>query len=125
MHVLCRVNLVLVCIRCSLLAKTTLIIMMLCVCVCVYVRAFLVPFQRDELGYLLLLDSGDLIEGTGLSDATPVHGEFIWPLVKQIPYSALTMGNHEIGVDSSIEELEKNFVPHWNGRYLTANTKVG
>ena len=47
-------------------------------------------------GYeFLLFDSGDIIEGTGLSDATPIHGQYIFPLIQEIKnYTALTAGNH-------------------------------
>ena len=44
---------------------------------------------------VLLFDSGDLIEGTGLSDVTEVHGEAIFPIIQRIPgFTALTIGNH-------------------------------
>jgi 2',3'-cyclic-nucleotide 2'-phosphodiesterase (5'-nucleotidase family) len=43
----------------------------------------------------LLFDTGDLIEGTGLSDATPIHGQYIFDIIKNIStYNGLTMGNH-------------------------------
>ncbi len=33
-------------------------------------------------------------QGTGLSDATPIHGEDIFPLALQIPWMGATIGNH-------------------------------
>lgn len=47
--------------------------------------------------YVLLFDSGDVIEGTGLSDFPQIHGEKIFPIVQKIPgFGALTIGNHGI-----------------------------
>lgn len=31
--------------------------------------------------------SGDIVEGTGLSDATPVPGELIYPIIQTMPYA--------------------------------------
>jgi hypothetical protein len=41
------------------------------------------------------------VQGTGLSDATEVHGEYIFPVVQMVNgYTGLTMGNHDIGIIS-------------------------
>jgi 2',3'-cyclic-nucleotide 2'-phosphodiesterase (5'-nucleotidase family) len=49
-------------------------------------------------GYeFMLFDSGDVIEGTGISDATPIHGQYIFPVVQKVKnYTALTIGNHGV-----------------------------
>ena len=50
---------------------------------------------RNRGEELLLFDSGDQIEGTGISDATAIHGQFIFPIMSKIQnYTALTMGKH-------------------------------
>lgn len=93
---------------------------------------------------LLLLDSGDLIEGTGYSDATPIHGENdrfvlnlaqsrsvhvfpiffgltmfagedIFPVISKIDYDALTIGNHDIGHPETVDLMMKTFIPQWQG----------
>ncbi|ELR17382.1 5' nucleotidase family protein [Acanthamoeba castellanii str. Neff] len=72
-----------------------------------------------------LFDSGDLIEGTGLSDATDVHGEYIFPVVQMVNgYTGLTMGNHDIGHDNVIELMQRSFIPHFNATYLTDNSLI-
>ena len=49
--------------------------------------------QEDK--EVLLFDSGDIIDGTGFSDVTSVHGEKIFPIFERIPgFGALTIGNH-------------------------------
>mmetsp|Transcript_52588 Transcript_52588/g.132259 ORF Transcript_52588/g.132259 Transcript_52588/m.132259 type:complete len:567 (-) Transcript_52588:64-1764(-) len=81
---------------------------------------------RDER-HMFLVDSGDLIEGTGLSDATELHGEFILPIIKQIrSYDAMTMGNHDIGHVNGVDYFRTTFIPvlnedPLNPRYLTDN----
>ena len=120
-----------------------------------------------------LFDSGDLIEvpharqlqthirqltllllhqGTGLSDATDVHGEYIFPVVQMVNgYTGLTMGNHDIGTkahtiagdgeadagdgcisiflflaghNNVIELMQRSFIPHFNATYLTDNSLI-
>eukprot|EP01087_Luapelamoeba_hula_P024611 TRINITY_DN943_c0_g1_i3.p1 TRINITY_DN943_c0_g1~~TRINITY_DN943_c0_g1_i3.p1 ORF type:complete len:533 (-),score=88.76 TRINITY_DN943_c0_g1_i3:19-1617(-) len=69
-----------------------------------------------------LFDSGDLIEGTGLSDATDIHGQYIYEVVKQVKrYSALTLGNHDVGHANVVEYMHSNFVNYWQGKLVTAN----
>lgn len=76
----------------------------------------------QEGSELLVLDSGDLVEGTGLSDATPIHGEFIFPIAQQVDYDALTIGNHDIGHPDTVALLKSTYVPNWAGKYITSNT---
>jgi 2',3'-cyclic-nucleotide 2'-phosphodiesterase (5'-nucleotidase family) len=72
-----------------------------------------------------LFDTGDLIEGTGLSDATDVHGQYIFDIIQNVAtYNALTIGNHDIGHPEVIDLIEKGFVQFWKGGYLTANSEL-
>lgn len=75
---------------------------------------------------LLVFDTGDLIEGTGISDAVPggYHGEYIVPMVSKAPFDALTMGNHDLESAKSIDEIRRDLVPVFKGGYLTSNTNV-
>jgi 2',3'-cyclic-nucleotide 2'-phosphodiesterase (5'-nucleotidase family) len=71
---------------------------------------------------LFFFDSGDIVEGTGLSDASSVHGERILPIVQQVPYDAITIGNHELYHSETVRALrDSGFIAGWHGRYLTAN----
>ena len=45
---------------------------------------------------LLLIDTGDLHDGAGLSDATELNGEENNQLFEKIDYDILTPGNHEL-----------------------------
>ncbi|KAJ4455412.1 putative 5' nucleotidase family protein [Paratrimastix pyriformis] len=73
---------------------------------------------------VFLFDTGDLVQGTGLSDATPIPGQFIFEVAKRIPYDALTCGNHELYDAPVIQNCADNFVPYWNGSYLSANIRL-
>ena len=74
---------------------------------------------------LFVLNTGDLVDGTGMSDATPVAGEFLAPILKRIPYDALTIGNHELYEDSTVENLETSgFLQHFGERIVTSNQRL-
>ncbi|KAJ7074295.1 Metallo-dependent phosphatase-like protein [Mycena amicta] len=75
---------------------------------------------------LLLVDSGDLHDGTGLSDGYPPGGvdahasnEFY----KQLPYDLLAIGNHELYIFNE-SHMYNNFAPHFKGRYLSSNVNI-
>ncbi|KAG6816705.1 hypothetical protein H0H87_003680 [Tephrocybe sp. NHM501043] len=64
---------------------------------------------------LLLVDSGDLHDGTGLTDGDPaggVNGQESIPFFTKLPYDLLAIGNHQ------------NFAPKFKGRYLTSNADI-
>jgi 2',3'-cyclic-nucleotide 2'-phosphodiesterase (5'-nucleotidase family) len=48
---------------------------------------------------LLLVDSGDLHDGTGLTDGFPpggVNGHEATKFYRQLPYDVMSIGNHEL-----------------------------
>jgi 2',3'-cyclic-nucleotide 2'-phosphodiesterase (5'-nucleotidase family) len=55
--------------------------------------------------------AGDLVEGTGLSDAAPVHGQYIFPIAQQISYDGITIGNHDIGLPETVSLMRSTFIP--------------
>ncbi|KAJ7894514.1 Metallo-dependent phosphatase-like protein [Mycena olivaceomarginata] len=76
---------------------------------------------------LLLVDSGDLHDGTGLSDGYPVGGvdaqqsnEFF----KQLPYDVLAIGRHSLFPFFRKLKSYQNFAPHFEGRYLSSNVNI-
>ena len=84
----------------------------------------MVKDQETDSHKILLLDTGDLVQGTGLSDGTDVSGEFIFKEVKNMPYDALSIGNHELASEDIPDYmLESNFTSYWNGSYLGANVQ--
>ncbi|KAJ7461982.1 Metallo-dependent phosphatase-like protein [Mycena latifolia] len=76
---------------------------------------------------LLLVDSGDLHDGTGLTDGFPPGGvdaqdsnEFF----KQMPYDVLAIGNHELYTYANTFDMHMNFAAHYQGRYLSSNVNI-
>ncbi|KAH9058227.1 Metallo-dependent phosphatase-like protein [Lactarius vividus] len=76
---------------------------------------------------LLLVDSGDLHDGTGLSDGFPPGGidahdsnQFF----SQLPYDVLAIGNHELYIYTNALDMHQNFAPKFPGRYLSSNVNI-
>lgn len=78
--------------------------------------------KADAMGVdLLLVDSGDLHDGTGLGDATTPNGKLTLPIFDQLPYDLLSIGNHELYTTEIANDTYRNFAPRWGGRYITSN----
>ncbi|KAJ9644361.1 uncharacterized protein PV06_06298 [Exophiala oligosperma] len=80
--------------------------------------------KADRLGVdLLLIDSGDLHDGTGFGDITKPNGKLTVPIFQRLPYDLLSIGNHELYTTPIANDTYHNFAPHWGGRYLTSNVE--
>ncbi|KAI0253692.1 Metallo-dependent phosphatase-like protein [Lactifluus subvellereus] len=76
---------------------------------------------------LLLVDSGDLHDGTGLIDGFPPGGVDAHDANKffdQLPYDVLAIGNHELYVYANTLDMHLNFAPKFPGRYLSSNVNI-
>ncbi|CAO1617587.1 unnamed protein product [Sympodiomycopsis kandeliae] len=76
---------------------------------------------------LLIVDSGDLHDGAGLSDGFPpgqVDGHVSNQFHSMIKYDLLSVGNHELYKYGVAYDTYKNFVPAQNGRYLSSNVNI-
>ncbi|KAJ3484948.1 hypothetical protein NLI96_g5291 [Meripilus lineatus] len=76
---------------------------------------------------LLLVDSGDLHDGTGLSDGFPAGGVDAHESNKflaQLPYDVMAIGNHELYIYANTLDMYKNFAPKLKGRYLSSNVNI-
>jgi 2',3'-cyclic-nucleotide 2'-phosphodiesterase (5'-nucleotidase family) len=84
--------------------------------------------MREQAHYrrkdLLVVDSGDLHDGNGLADATPLSGQVSNPIFQMINYDALAIGNHELYLPEIAEDTYRNFAPKWGKKYLTSNTFI-
>lgn len=56
---------------------------------------------------LLLVDTGDLHDGNGLSDAALPNGVLSNPIFDEIQYDALTIGNHELYISDIAYEVRQ------------------
>lgn len=73
---------------------------------------------------LLLVDTGDLHDGTGLSDLTDPPGSWTDSLLANMDYDILVAGNHELYLSTVANDTYHNFIPLWEGRYLAANIDI-
>ena len=81
--------------------------------------------KADRLGVdLLFLDTGDLHDGAGLSDATTPNGVLSNPIFDNIDYDLLTIGNHELYVTDVAYEHYRNFSRYWGEKYVTSNVQI-
>jgi 2',3'-cyclic-nucleotide 2'-phosphodiesterase (5'-nucleotidase family) len=68
---------------------------------------------------LLFLMNGDFVDGTGLSSNPP---ELLTPILQKMPLDALTIGNHELYRNSTIEHItDSGFAEYWGRKYVTSN----
>lgn len=77
-----------------------------------------VDSQEDDMDLYLVMN-GDFMDGTGLSTRPP---KYLTPLLKQMPFDVVNLGNHELYDNATIDFILDEFIPHWNGHYLTSNT---
>ncbi|KIK61123.1 hypothetical protein GYMLUDRAFT_43221 [Collybiopsis luxurians FD-317 M1] len=76
---------------------------------------------------LLLIDSGDLHDGTGLSDgyaAGGIDAHDSNQFLKQLPYDIMAIGNHELYDYINTWDMHTNFAPALNGKYLSSNANI-
>lgn len=71
---------------------------------------------------IFFLDNGDVVDGTGLSNASPIDGEVLFPLLMRVPFDAMAIGNHECYDGKTINEMvDSNYIGSRNGTYITSN----
>lgn len=77
--------------------------------------------QDDKDGEaVFFLNNGDFMDGTGLSTVPPTY---LLPLLEQMPFDAINVGNHELLHNETVEYMRQSgFIHHWNGTYLSSNT---
>ena len=79
-------------------------------------RAALIKQIREQEEHVLLLDSGDIFQGTPYFNF--YGGELEFKLMSEMKYDAATLGNHDF--DNGLEGLQKQ-LPHANFPFLIAN----
>ncbi|TDZ35742.1 Secreted protein [Colletotrichum spinosum] len=90
--------------------------------------------KADDLDVdLLLVDTGDLHDGAGLSDATGVssyangtgvNGQISNPVFEKLDYDVLAIGNHELYISSIAYETFNQLAKTYGDRYLTSNVQI-
>jgi 5'-nucleotidase len=87
-------------------------------------RASLVKKIRIEEKNVLLLDAGDVFQGTPWFDV--YGGEVDLKLMSEMKYDAMAIGNHEFdrGLDGFAEAAQKAGFPMLASNYITRNTPM-
>ncbi|KAF3064909.1 hypothetical protein GL218_02310 [Daldinia childiae] len=81
--------------------------------------------QAGDMGVdLLLVDTGDLHDGAGLSDATTPDGEVSMKIFDKARYDLLTIGNHELYLADVAYQALDEISTYWGEKYLTSNVQI-
>lgn len=80
-------------------------------------RASLIQRIRKEEEHVLLLDAGDVFQGTPYFNF--FGGELEFKLMSRMGYDACTLGNHDF--DGGIDGLHKQFTAHANFPFINCN----
>ncbi|POS84784.1 hypothetical protein EPUL_004112 [Erysiphe pulchra] len=70
---------------------------------------------------LIVVDTGDRIDGNGLYDASVPKGLYTYDIVKQVNYDVLILGNHELYSNMSVESERKKIASAFKNRYISSN----
>ncbi|KAF4628447.1 hypothetical protein G7Y89_g9704 [Cudoniella acicularis] len=78
--------------------------------------------KADELGVdVLLVDTGDRVEGNGLYDGSDPKGKYFYDIVREQEIDIICTGNHELyQIDAAAREYDLT-VPNFKGKYLASN----
>ncbi len=81
--------------------------------------------RADEQGVdLLLIDTGDRVEGNGLYDASRPKGIYTSEILKQQHIDVICSGNHELYKKHTAAEEYLVTVPNFKGNYLASNIDI-
>ncbi|KAI4213232.1 MAG: hypothetical protein LQ351_004178 [Letrouitia transgressa] len=78
----------------------------------------------DEGTDLLLIDTGDKVEGNGLYDASDPKGKYTLDIFKEQEIDVICSGNHELYKKSTSEDEYLKTVPNFHGNYLASNLDI-
>ncbi|KAE8352687.1 Metallo-dependent phosphatase-like protein [Aspergillus coremiiformis] len=73
---------------------------------------------------LLVIDTGDRVEGNGLYDSSEPKGIYISEILRQQRIDLLSAGNHELYKQNTSEVELLTTVPNFRGNYLASNIDI-
>lgn len=78
--------------------------------------------KADEQGVdLLVVDTGDRVEGNGLYDASRPKGQYTYDIFKEQDVDIICTGNHELYLDDTVAREWNQTVPNFKDSYLASN----
>ena len=75
----------------------------------------------DEGRDLLLIDTGDRVEGNGLYDASEPKGKYLYDIFREQDIDVICTGNHELYQNDAAAREYTQTVPNFKGKYLASN----
>lgn len=73
---------------------------------------------------LLVIDTGDRIEGNGLYDGSDPKGEYTYSIFKEQHLDVICSGNHELYKNTASEDEYTKTVPNFQDSYLASNLDI-
>ncbi|KAI9795624.1 MAG: hypothetical protein M1833_006945 [Piccolia ochrophora] len=73
---------------------------------------------------LLLIDTGDRVEGNGLYDASHPPGNYTTEVLKQLDIDIICSGNHELYKANTSDREYHTIAPSFKGNYLASNVDI-
>ncbi|RPB25100.1 Metallo-dependent phosphatase [Terfezia boudieri ATCC MYA-4762] len=73
---------------------------------------------------LLVVDTGDRIEGSGLSDASDPKGKYVREIFSAVDMDVVTIGNHELYKEASSANDYLFLRPHYADHYVVSNVDI-
>ncbi|KAH8689807.1 Metallo-dependent phosphatase-like protein [Talaromyces proteolyticus] len=73
---------------------------------------------------LLVIDTGDRVEGNGLYDSSDPKGKYLYDILKQQDIDVMSSGNHELYKQNTSEAEFLTNVPNFQGSYLASNIDI-
>jgi 2',3'-cyclic-nucleotide 2'-phosphodiesterase (5'-nucleotidase family) len=73
---------------------------------------------------LLLIDTGDRVEGNAIYDSSKPRGKFTYEIAKEQHIDLLCSGNHELYKADTAEGELTHTVPEFKGSYLASNIDI-
>jgi hypothetical protein len=78
--------------------------------------------KADSMGVdLLLIDTGDRVEGNGIYDASSPKGKYTYDIFREQEIDVITTGNHELYQTDAADREYEQTVPNFKGHYLASN----
>lgn len=73
---------------------------------------------------LLLIDTGDRVEGNAIYDSSKPRGKFTYEIAKEQHIDLISSGNHELYKANTAEGEYYHTVPDFKGNYLASNLDI-
>lgn len=78
--------------------------------------------KADDLNVdLLLVDTGDRVEGNGLYDASSPKGKYYFDIYREQQIDVICTGNHELYIASTADGEHLRTVPNFRDNYVASN----